>query len=101
MNDVRKIASNYIDEVKRSGILVEKAFLFGSYAKGKANKYSDIDVCVVSPVFGDDYIGNMVSLRKIALAVDSKIEPIPFAPGDLEDRYSSLASEIKRTGIRI
>ena len=73
--------------------------LFGSRAKGKAGPDSDIDVAVVSPQFGQDVTEEMMMLRKIALKVDSHIEPVPLCPEDLDDNFSTLAHEIKRYGI--
>lgn len=96
MNDALVKAQKFINRVRDSGIFVSTASVFGSWAKGTAHKESDIDVCVVSPSFGKDYIEEMVSLRKISLTVDSRIEPIPFTPADLADPYSTLSSQIRK-----
>lgn len=99
MNDARKIAQSFVDAVRRSGTTVTSASLFGSYAKGTATDDSDIDVCVVSPQFGNDYIDEMVGLRKIALTIDSRIEPVPLAPKDASDRLASLPVEVRKYGV--
>lgn len=93
------IAQKYIDTVRNSGVSIAGAYLFGSYAKGNPHKDSDIDICIVSDNFSDDYIKEVVSLKVLATKVDSRIEPIPFSPSDLENKYSSLAFEIKKYGI--
>lgn len=95
------IAKDFVRMVSENGIPVDSAYIFGSYAKGYAKIDSDIDVCVISKKFGKDYIKEMVDLRKIALKIDSKIEPIAFSISDLNDKYSSLATEIRQTGILI
>ena len=87
--------------VKQRGISVSKIILFGSHAKGKVNPDSDIDIAVVSTQFGKDIPEEMMMLRKIALKVDSCIEPVPLCPEDLDDNFSTLAQEIKRYGIDI
>jgi predicted nucleotidyltransferase len=87
--------------VEQQGINVSKVILFGSYAKGKANPDSDIDIAVVSTQFGQDIAEEMMMLRKIALKIDSHIEPVPLCPEDLDDNFSTLAQEIKRYGIDI
>lgn len=97
--DVVHIASAFIQRIKQSGIIVEQAYLFGSHARGKANAYSDIDICVVSPMFGKDPIAEMVSLRHLAYPLDPRIEPITLHPHDMNDRYSTIVSEIKKHGI--
>ncbi len=99
MNEAKEKARKFIKSLSKSGIKVNKAYLFGSYAIGKAKKDSDIDVCVVSPSFGKDYFAEMVKLRKYSLKIDSRIEPVPFLPKDLDDKYSTLASEIRKFGI--
>lgn len=95
MNDAIIKAQEFIDKVRSSGVFVSNALVFGSWAKGIAHKESDIDVCVVSPSFGKDYIADMVSLRKISLSIDSRIEPIPFTPEDFIDPYGTLATQIR------
>ncbi|MFH2046368.1 MAG: nucleotidyltransferase domain-containing protein [Pseudomonadota bacterium] len=93
--------NRYIALLEQKGIKVSKVILFGSYAKGMAKPDSDIDIAVISSQFGQDSINEMMFLRKVALEIDSHIEPLPFSPQDLEDRYSTLAQEIKRYGVLI
>lgn len=99
MNDAMVKAQEFIDKVRNSGVLISNASVFGSWARGTAHQESDIDVCIVSPSFGKDYIAEMVSLRKISLLIDSRIEPIPFTPEDLDDPYSTLASQIRMNSL--
>lgn len=101
MNNVAKIVSDYVKEVKKSGIPVKKAYLFGSYAKKTANKFSDIDICIISSKFGDDYFEDSLKLKSVANKVDYRIEPVPFAIDDMNDKYSTLASEIKKHGVSV
>jgi predicted nucleotidyltransferase len=42
-DDVIKIARHFLDEIRKT-YKVELAFLYGSYAKGVSNKWSDIDI---------------------------------------------------------
>jgi predicted nucleotidyltransferase len=91
----------FVQLLKQHGIGVSKVILFGSYAKGKTNPDSDIDVAIVSSQFGKDVAEEMMMLRKIALKVDSHIEPVPLSPEHLNDNFSTFAQEIKRYGIDI
>jgi hypothetical protein len=43
----------------------------------------------------------MMFLRRIALKIYSHLEPLPFSPKDINDRYSALAQEIIKYGITI
>ncbi len=101
MKNIKKIANKYLEEVIKSGIPVDSAYLFGSYAKGNSNKFSDIDICVVSKKFGKDYFRESVMLDNLAIDVDFKIEAVPMTPKDMNDRYSTLASEIKKYGSKL
>ena len=99
MKNIKTVASKYISEVVKSGIPVSSAYLFGSYAKGNSNKYSDIDICIVSPRFGENYFDESLKLRFLTNNIDSRIEAVPLNPKDMNDKYSTLASEIKKHGI--
>jgi len=101
MKNIKKIANKYIEEVKKSGIIVKSAYLFGSYAKGKPHVDSDIDICIISPNFGKDYFKESLKLRYLTNKIDTRIEAVPFSLTDLNDKYSTLASEIKKYGIQI
>jgi len=99
-SEIKKIYE-FIQLLKQQGVNVSKVILFGSYAKGRANPDSDIDIVIVSTQFGQDAAEEMMLLRKIALKVDSHIEPVPLSPEDLNDNYSTFAQEIKRYGIEV
>jgi len=53
--------------------------LFGSYAKGSAGKDSDIDIAIISPDFGKDYIEEAVILKEISEDIDLDISPRPYS----------------------
>lgn len=91
--------NTFAQMVKEQGISVSKVILFGSCAKGGTHADSNIDVAVVSTQFGRDAVKEMMMLRKIAIRIDSHIEPVPLTPEDLNDTFSTLAQEIKRYGI--
>jgi predicted nucleotidyltransferase len=44
LETIAKTAKNYADDVRRI-MSVDKAYLYGSYAKGYASEYSDVDIC--------------------------------------------------------
>ena len=99
-SEIEKIYE-FVQLLKQQGINVSKVILFGSYARGRANPDSDIDIVIVSTQFGQDTAEEMMLLRKIALKVDSHIEPVPLSPEDLNDNFSTFAQEIKRYGIEV
>jgi uncharacterized protein len=90
----------FLEQLKENGIPVEAAFLFGSYAKGRATKWSDIDVAVISSDLSDDRFEERIRLSKISSRIDSRIEPVPFRPDTFVDE-DPLVWEIKKEGIPI
>ncbi|MBI1869521.1 nucleotidyltransferase domain-containing protein [Candidatus Gottesmanbacteria bacterium] len=99
--DPINLTKEYLAEVRRLGVRVDKAYLFGSYAKGKVWEGSDLDVCVVSNDFGTDYQRDKMILNKAALKVNPRIEPVAYSPADFDNKYDSLADEVKRFGVLI
>ncbi len=72
---VAEIAGLYAQEVKKY-LPVKMVILFGSWAKGKAGKSSDIDIAVVVDKFSGDYLKASSELFNIVRRVDKKIEPV-------------------------
>ena len=84
-----------------AGIPIEQMILFGSYAKKTPSYDSDLDVAVVSKTFGKSAFYEMVKLAKIAATIDFLIEPHPYHPKDLKDKWDPLAREIMAHGIKV
>lgn len=103
-----KLTQNEIDCIKKYkdklielGIPIENMLVFGSKVKGAANKWSDIDVCVISPIFGIDTHSERVLLMNIRDTINNNIEPHPMNLEDFNNKFNSLANEIRKTGISI
>ncbi|HAR48792.1 hypothetical protein ER57_05540 [Smithella sp. SCADC] len=99
-NAVLDKVQTFIRRLKKSGISVESAYLFGSYATNQSGKWSDIDVAIVSPDFSDDRLDDRIRLMKLSTEVDSRIEPVPFHSRDFIDA-DPLVGEIKKHGISL
>ena len=97
---VEKAVKDYAEVLEKDGLLIKKVILYGSYAKKKARKWSDIDVCVISPNFKNKDPLEYLWLKKTNKDIEAMISPIGFHPKDFVDE-SPLAYEIKRTGIEI
>jgi len=98
-DDVRKIVRHFLCEIQKTH-KVELAFLYGSYAKGAANKWSDIDIAIVSPDFSDDLLEERLALTKLAIPIDDRIEPKPFNMRSF-DPNDPLVYEIIKNGIQL
>ena len=90
----------FIAALKNSGISIESAYLFGSYATNHAGQWSDIDVAIVSPDFSADRLDERIRLMKLSTEVDSRIEPVPFHSSDFIDA-DPLVGVIKKHGISL
>lgn len=90
---------DYARTLREDNLPISRVVLFGSHAKGSARRYSDIDLCVVSPRFKDPLLALRYLWRKKGRE-HLNIEPVGFSPKDFREG-SSLINEIKRHGIKI
>ena len=97
--DIEEIIHRFIGLLKKESRVL-KVFLYGSYAKGVAGKWSDIDLAIISPDFSEDLFEERIKLMKLALSVDNRIEPSPFRPEDF-DENNPLVNQINKWGIEI
>ena len=75
-----------------------KVMMFGSYAKGCPNEWSDIDVAIIVPkVDREKWWDTAVSLGRAKRNISSYIEPIILESG--ED--SPIYREVMRTGVMV
>jgi predicted nucleotidyltransferase len=97
---VKNEIQEYLDVLKADKLPITQVFLFGSYAKGNPNQWSDIDLCVISPKFKDSWKAMQYLWSKRISDSGLTIEPIGFSPKNFQIE-DSLVHEIKRTGIEI
>lgn len=76
---IEVIVSKYIQALRNRNIRVEKAILFGSCAKGTVTEDSDIDIAIISPDFGRDYLEEAILLKEISEDIDLDISPRPYS----------------------
>ncbi|MCK6468320.1 MAG: nucleotidyltransferase domain-containing protein [Candidatus Brocadia sinica] len=90
----------FLDLTSASGLHMEKAILFGSYAKGTASRWSDIDIALVSKDFTGVGIYDRKRINPFLVKVDSRIEPHPFRPEDFNED-DPFVKEILKQGIEV
>jgi predicted nucleotidyltransferase len=95
-----KAVQKYLHYLTQQGIPVSYGVLYGSYATGKAHKWSDIDLLVVSPKFdGKRTTEDYESLWVYAGRTDNRIEPIPVGEKQYrEDDENSIIEIARREG---
>ena len=99
--NIRDIIKEYLEELS-SEIKIDKAILFGSYAKGNYCSYSDIDLAIFSDSFkGKDRVENIKYLLKKARKYRNvDLQPIAFTSQDYEEQLG-IVGDILKTGIEI
>ena len=99
--EIIEIIKRFIKEISKNNIKIEKAFLFGSHAKGTATEWSDIDVALVS----DDFIGirfyDNIELAKYKLKIDNRLETHPYRASEFNVDSRWFVQEILDNGIEI
>ncbi len=98
--EIKKIIDKYLMTLKEHNIPIRQAILFGSYAKGNYEDWSDIDIALVSDIFEGSRIKDKSKIRKITLSVSSDIEVLPYRTEDFT-KDDPFVKEIINTGIKI
>ena len=97
---LKTVISHYLQSLQADNLPVQQAFLFGSYAKGRARQDSDVDLCIISSRFSDPIRAIQYLLSKRKLNLRYPIEPIGFHPKDFR-ADNAIIREIKKHGIRL
>jgi DNA polymerase sigma len=94
-----ELSKSFINELQTLGYAPSQAYLFGSYAHGTPNAYSDIDIAI-----WDDKFTGCLSIDwdaiKYLLIRYTAIEPHTYSTADTEEN-NPFIGVIKRDGIRI
>jgi len=98
---INRIVYDYISDVNKH-IKIDKAYLYGSYAKGNYSEHSDLDIAIFSDGFkGQSFTDAVSFLFSIARKYkDICIEPVAFTISDLQED-NPFVKEIVTTGREI
>jgi len=93
--EVLEAVRKLVKELSRNeGIAVERAYLFGSYAKGSWIKTSDVDLVIVSRGFeGMSFLKRLDLVNRVQWRAGIRpfIEAIPLTPDELKERMEKSA----------
>jgi len=97
-----KTVENYTQRLSdEKKIPIEKVIIYGSYAKGKAHKWSDVDICIISSKFRDPFEAiEFLLAKRNKKEVLIGLEPVGFTKKDFKEG-SSLIEEIKKMGVEV
>lgn len=97
--DVKKAINQYIANLEKES-KVQRAFLYGSYARGNPREHSDIDVAIISDDLADLAFPQRQSfLGRRLIGCDTRIEPVGYSLDEyLHHERHPFLGEIIRTG---
>ena len=96
----KMIIDEFLMELSKNNIKIEQAVLFGSYAQGTFNSWSDIDLAIVSKAFHGERFSDRSIIRRIKLKVSSELEAIPYNPADVTID-NPFVKKILETGVKV
>ena len=90
----------YLTTLQNQGVRITQAFVFGSWAKGSAHRWSDVDVAIISPQFTS--WSTKASLLSKAMRGDfAAVEAHGFHPKNFRPAENPVVNEITTHGIKI
>ncbi len=94
-----EIAKKYIDFLQENNYNIQRAYIFGSYARGNFHEDSDIDLALVIKNLSNG-IMVQVDLMRLRRQFDTRLEPHPLDEKDFE-QSTPFVNEVLRTGVQI
>ena len=100
--EVITLIRKFLKRLFQEGIPIEKAFLYGSYARGEQDEDSDIDVMLVSEIYDENDDRTVGKTWRISMSIDTRIEPYTVGKQRfLTDSFSPLLQIVKEEGLEI
>ena len=99
-DEIMENIKKFLRMVSENGLHIERAIVFGSYAKEKQNEWSDIDIAIVSKDFTGVRFYDRKRLNPYLIRIDSRIETHPFRPEDFTSD-DLFVDQILKEGIEI
>lgn len=97
---VMEIIEKYIEKICEN-YEIEAIILFGSYAKGTNNEFSDIDIAIITDDFENDIIDEELNLMRLRRDIDKRIEPHIIRIEDYKNVSTPFVKEVIDTGIKV
>ncbi len=93
------LSQNFVADCIKNGIEINKAILFGSMAKNQQTQNSDVDIALVSSMFGNNFILNNKMTSKININFPNL--EIHHFNNEYYKKSDPFIEEINKTGIII
>ena len=99
-DEILEKLKRFLSMVSVSGLRIERAILFGSSVRGTANRWSDIDIALVSKDFTGIGFYDRKRMNPYLIKIDSRIELHPFRPEDFTEE-NPFVHQILKDAIEI
>lgn len=102
-NEVIKIVNGFLEILRREHD-VRQVYLFGSFAKGMAKDYSDVDLAIVLgslDLSEESPFNEAFKVFHEAQKYNSLLEVVCFAQEEFDKDGGALVKQIKKEGIRL
>lgn len=98
----QKIINHYINKLNEK-IKVDGVLLFGSFAWGKPDKHSDVDIVIISPDFSKEKFQNRLqwlSRMRDDLTYQIAMDVIGYTPKEFSqiEKHSAIMAKAKKDG---
>src|SRR3989339_1505973 len=98
-SQIKNIISQYKSELKKNQINPSKIILYGSYAYGQPNQWSDIDIAIIAKDFGPrSTIERMEFLAQKAAKIDDSLEVLGFTANEFQKSKNGIFRQILAQG---
>lgn len=97
--DIIDKIKQFKSDISSTGLRIDRTILFGSYAKGNANEWSDIDLLLVSPDFNNNLFDNIDKYAQVNIKFP-EIEIHPYSTDNFK-KEDLFLNEILKYGIRV
>ena len=95
------VAERLRGKLAEKNIPMRQMFVFGSAVRGRTHAWSDIDIAVICDPFLKSRMDEMHACSREGRAIDPRVEVIYLRPDDLNNKYSTIAQEVKRYGVPV
>jgi predicted nucleotidyltransferase len=95
------LVKQFAKDVRDEGVNLRHVYLFGSFAKNKQRRYSDIDVALVADEFEGFAFEDMDLFIKAKIKKNYSRIQVQTFPTDYFKKGDAFINEIKRTGVEI
>jgi predicted nucleotidyltransferase len=100
---ITTLIHRYVAALEARDIPVERVILFGSHAVGHPQKWSDVDIAVISPKF--DELSLLERYEQLGLAnreLQAPLDVVGFSPSQVANcEPGSFLAEILKTGVAV